>query len=150
MTPISPAAGLAPRVEELANLKQSWGLIFLLGLVSVVVGMLAIGSTFIATLASVKVFGFLLVIAGGAEVIHSIVGRSGRSFALHLLAAALYLLVGIFILEDPIEAARVITLIMAASFLVGGALRLVSHWSNVFRHGNGSYSTVLSMSCSGS
>jgi uncharacterized membrane protein HdeD (DUF308 family) len=28
-------------------------------------------------------------------------------------------------LEDPIEAARVITLIMAASFLVGGALRLV-------------------------
>jgi uncharacterized membrane protein HdeD (DUF308 family) len=51
--------------------------------------------------------------------------RKLSGFALHLLAAALYLLVGLFMLEDPIRAAEVLTLLLAASFLVGGVLRIV-------------------------
>jgi uncharacterized membrane protein HdeD (DUF308 family) len=69
--------------------------------------------------------GILLLIAGGAEVAHAILCRNGRGLALHLLSAALYLLVGLFILEDPIQAANVITLVLAASFLVGGVLRII-------------------------
>jgi uncharacterized membrane protein HdeD (DUF308 family) len=52
--------------------------------------------------------------------------RNGRGFALHLLSAALYLLVGLFMLEDPGRAAAVLTLLLAASFLVGGLLRILS------------------------
>jgi uncharacterized membrane protein HdeD (DUF308 family) len=76
-------------------------------------------------MASVFVFGILLVVAGITEVVHAILVRNWRGFAVHLLAAAMYLLVGVFLLEDPVQAAAVITLILAASFLVGGLLRVV-------------------------
>jgi uncharacterized membrane protein HdeD (DUF308 family) len=96
-----------------------------LGLVSIIVGLLAISFAFIATLAKVVVFGVLLLIAGITEVVHAFMVRNFRGFALHLLAAALYLLVGLFMLEDPVRAAVVLTLLLAASFLVGGLLRIV-------------------------
>lgn len=115
----------AASAGELANLRRIWGRLLLLGMVSIIVGMLAIGSTFVATLASVFVFGWLLIIAGVAEVVHAIMVRHGRAFALHLLSAALYLLVGLFILEHPVKAATVLTLLLAAAFLVGGVLRII-------------------------
>src|SRR5262245_29850966 len=115
----------APALDERAGLSRHWLLILALGVLSVIVGFVAIGATFIATLASVKVFGALLLIAGVAEVIHAVMVRNLKGFALHLLAAALYLLVGLFILEHPLRAAEVLTLLLAASFLVGGLLRVV-------------------------
>jgi uncharacterized membrane protein HdeD (DUF308 family) len=114
-----------PPLDERASLSRHWLLFLGLGVLAVVVGFVAIGSTFIATLASVKVFGALLLIAGFAEVIHAVMVRNLKGFALHLLAASLYLLVGLFILEHPLRAAEVLTLLLAASFIVGGLLRIV-------------------------
>ena len=111
--------------DERPTLGRHWWLYVALGLLSVVVGFLAIGSKFIATLLSVRVFGWLLLIAGISEVVHAIMVRRLRGFALHLLAATLYLLGGLFMLEDPARAALVLTLLLAATFLVGGFLRVV-------------------------
>jgi uncharacterized membrane protein HdeD (DUF308 family) len=118
----SPLATL--RDEQLA-MKRNWGMFVVFGVLSIIAGLLAISSTFIATLVSVRVFGWLLLFAGITEVIHAVMVRNFRGFALHLLAAALYLLVGLFMLEDPIRAAAVLTLLLAASFFVGGALRII-------------------------
>jgi uncharacterized membrane protein HdeD (DUF308 family) len=120
-----PAYHAGAPYDEHAHMQRLWWLLFALGLISLVVGFLAIGSAFIATLASVVVFGVLLLIAGVTEVIHAVMVRNGRGFALHLLSAALYLLVGVFMLEDPIRAAAVLTLLLAASFFVGGLLRII-------------------------
>ena len=111
--------------DERPTLGRHWWLYVALGVLSVVVGFLAISSNFIATLLSVRVFGWLLLIAGISEVVHAIMVRQLRGFALHLLAAALYLLTGLFILEDTVRAATVLTLLLAASFIVGGFLRVV-------------------------
>jgi uncharacterized membrane protein HdeD (DUF308 family) len=116
---------VVPLQEERARLRSVWGLFLVLGLVSVLVGLFAIGSAFVATLASVVVFGVLLMIAGATEVIHAIMVRNLRGFAMHLVAAVLYLLVGVFMLEDPVRAAVVLTLLLAASFFVGGVLRIL-------------------------
>lgn len=121
-SPPSPVSMLA---EELTNLRRVWWLLLILGLVSVVVGLLAISSTFVATLASVVFFGVVLMVAGVAEVVHAFVVRGSRGFALHLLSAALYLIVGFFMLEDPLQSAKIITLMLAAAFVVGGLLRIV-------------------------
>jgi uncharacterized membrane protein HdeD (DUF308 family) len=118
----SPVAAL---YDERASLRRAWWLFLILGLVSIFVGLLAISSAFVATMASVVVFGVLLLIAGVTEVIHAIMVRNGRGFALHLLAAALYLIAGLFMLEDPVRAATVLTLLIAASFLAGGVLRII-------------------------
>jgi uncharacterized membrane protein HdeD (DUF308 family) len=111
--------------EERALLHRQWGVFFALGLASIIVGILAISFAFIATMAKVVVFGVLLLIAGITEAVHAFLARNGRGFALHLLAAALYLLVGLFMLQYPLRAATVLTLLIAAYFFVGGLLRIV-------------------------
>jgi len=113
-------------VPELAKLKQVWFWLLLFGLVSVVVGFMALSSAFVATMAKVMVFGVLLLVAGGTEIIHAFMVRDWRGFALHLLSAALYLFAGLFMVRDPIRAATVITLVLSVSFLVGGAMRAVT------------------------
>lgn len=120
--PVPPAGS---PYDERESLHGVWWLFFAFGLVSVIVGLLAISHAFVATQASVVVFGVLLLIAGITEVIHAVMVRNGRGFALHLLAAALYLIVGLFMLEDPVRAAAVLTLLLAAAFLVGGLLRII-------------------------
>jgi uncharacterized membrane protein HdeD (DUF308 family) len=123
LTSQAPPAGALH--EERVNLRRVWWLFLALGLVSIIVGFLAISATFVATLASVMVFGVLLLVAGIAEVVHAVMVRNWRGFALHLLSAALYLIVGLFMLEDPVRAATVLTLLIAAGFFVAGLLRIV-------------------------
>jgi uncharacterized membrane protein HdeD (DUF308 family) len=125
MSSLSPMSSAAALLHERTELHKHWLLFFVLGLVSVIVGFLAISSSFVVTMASVFVFGVLLLIAGATEVIHAVMVRNLKGFALHLLAAAMYLFAGLFMLEDPIRAAAVVTLLIAASFLVGGTLRII-------------------------
>jgi uncharacterized membrane protein HdeD (DUF308 family) len=122
--PLSTYAAAAQQ-EERAILRPLWWLFLLLGLVSVIVGFLAISSAFVATMASVMIFGILLLVAAITEVIHAVMVRNLKGFALHLLAAALYGIAGLFMIEDPVRAATVLTLLLAASFLVGGVLRII-------------------------
>jgi uncharacterized membrane protein HdeD (DUF308 family) len=109
--------------DECASMRPLWGLFCALGLVSVLVGVLAIAAPHLATEWFVFVLGVLLLVSGITEVIHAVMVRHWRGLALHLLAAALYLFVGLFILEAPDRAAAVLTLLLAAGFLVGGLLR---------------------------
>src|SRR5262245_50447363 len=115
----------APPADEGAVLRSRWWLLFALGLVLVIVGALAIGAPHIATSKTVAVIGVLLLIAGITEVFHALMVRNLRGFAMHLLAAALYLVVGLFVLEDQERAAGVLTLLLTASFLVAGLLRII-------------------------
>ncbi len=120
--PASPAQGSD---NEHASLHRLWWLFVALGLVAVLVGILAIGSPHIATTKSVVVIGAFLLIAGATEVIHAVLVRNLRGFAMHLVAAALYLIVGLFVIEDPDRAAAVLALLLAACFFVGGVLRII-------------------------
>jgi uncharacterized membrane protein HdeD (DUF308 family) len=124
ITPL-PTSPVNVTFDERASMHRIWWLLFLLGLVLVIVGVAAIGSPYIATSKSMVVIGVLLVIAGITEVIHAVMVRNLGGFGMHMLGAALYLLVGVFVIEDPIRAATVITLLLAASFFVGGVLRII-------------------------
>jgi uncharacterized membrane protein HdeD (DUF308 family) len=119
-----PPSATAP-YDERSSLRSRWWLFFAFGVVSVFVGLLAIGSPHIATSKSLVLLGVLMLVAGITEVIHAIMVRNLTSFAMHLLSAALYLIIGVFVLEGPERAVAVLTLLLAASFFVGGALRVV-------------------------
>jgi uncharacterized membrane protein HdeD (DUF308 family) len=111
--------------DERASLRPDWWLLLALGLVSVLAGILAISSAVIATMASVLVFGWLLLIEATSEVIGGVMVRNGKGFVLHLVAAVVYLMVGLFMLGDPIRAAAVLTLLLATAFFAGGLLRII-------------------------
>jgi uncharacterized membrane protein HdeD (DUF308 family) len=125
MSVLAGASPVSPTDDLRASLGRRWWLILALGVVGVIIGILAIAYPEIATWKVVLVLGVLLVVAGIVEVVHAVLVRNLRGLALHLLGAALYLMVGLFILEDPDRAALVLTLLLAASFFVGGVLRIV-------------------------
>jgi uncharacterized membrane protein HdeD (DUF308 family) len=90
-----------------------------------ILGVVAIGSAFVATMATVLVFGILLLFGALFQVVTAFWGRSWRGFFLHLLGGVLYLIVGIFMIDHPVEAAVGVTLLVAIGLLVGGILRVV-------------------------
>jgi uncharacterized membrane protein HdeD (DUF308 family) len=117
----------APRLglREAEHLREIWVFLMCMGIVLMILGAAAIGSSFIATLATALVFGILLLTSALFQVVTALWGRSWRGFFLHLLAGVLYLITGLFMIENPLVAAIGLTLLVAACLLVGGILRIV-------------------------
>jgi len=106
-------------------LRDAWVLLLVLGIALVVVGSLAIASAFIATLATVTLFGTFLVIGAAMQLVNAIYARSGRGFLVHLLAGILYAVIGLMMMNHPLQAAAGLTLMIAAAYMVGGIVRIV-------------------------
>jgi uncharacterized membrane protein HdeD (DUF308 family) len=117
-----PTRVAANRPEDL---REIWGFLVGMGVALVILGIVAIGSSFIATMATVLVFGILLLLGALFQVVTAVWGRSWRGFVLHLLGGVLYLIVGVFMIDHPVEAAVGMTLLVAVGLLASGILRIV-------------------------
>jgi uncharacterized membrane protein HdeD (DUF308 family) len=107
------------------SLREIWGFLLGMGIALMLLGGAAIGSSFIATFATVLVFGLLLLLGAILQMVTAVWGRSWKGFFLHLLAGALYLIAGVFMIQNPLEAAIGLTFLIAVCLLVAGALRIV-------------------------
>jgi uncharacterized membrane protein HdeD (DUF308 family) len=119
---------------EQEHLRKSWFWLLLLGIVLILVGLAAISSSFIATLATVIALGTFLLIGGGVEIINAFWARRWRGFWMHLLAGILYLVLGLLFIDRPVATAAAFTLMLAAAFLIGGLFRIILALSERF-HG---------------
>lgn len=108
-----------------ADLNDIWVFLVGMGIALMVLGVGAIGSSFIATLATVLVFGILLLLGGLFQIVTAFWGRSWRGVFLQFLAGVLYLVVGLFMVDQPLEAALGVTLLIAAGLLASGVLRMI-------------------------
>lgn len=106
------------------GLREIWAFLLAMGVALMIVGALAIGSSVIATFATVLVFGILMLLGAIFQVVTALWGRSWRGFFLHLLGGVLYLIAGLFMIENPLEAAQSLTFLIAACLLVGGIFRI--------------------------
>jgi len=122
--------------EDLQELRRNWGWFLVLGIALIVLGVGAIGSAFVATLATVMTFGILVLAGGCVEIISSIWARRWGGFFLHLLAGILYVVIGFLMVTRPLAAAAGLTLMLAALFFVGGMFRIIAALSHRF-HGWG-------------
>ena len=96
-----------------------------LGIVLIVVGTLAIGAPFIASLATALTIGALLLVGGAAQLIGSFWTRDWSGFFLMFLMGVLYIVVGLLFLERPVTALEALTLLLACSLIVSGIFRIV-------------------------
>lgn len=125
MTNDSPAAINPPVLHELSALRQHWVLLLVLGIGLALVGTMAIISSFIATLATVVFFGTLLLLGGVLQLVNAVACRGWRGFLIYLLAGILYSVVGLIMMNHPLAAAAALTLMLAASFMAGGIVRII-------------------------
>ena len=110
----------------LEEVRKYWCWFLSLGIALVVLGVVAVGSAWIATLASVILFGWLVTISGVVEAAVSFRVRNWSGFLQHLLIGILTAILGLMILVHPVASAAGLTLVIAALFLIGGIFRLAS------------------------
>jgi uncharacterized membrane protein HdeD (DUF308 family) len=109
-------------IEEV---RRNWGWFLVLGILLILLGVIALCTSLLATLATVLVFGWLLTISGILEIVSSFWSRRWSGFFLHLLAGVFDIVVGLLIISHPAAIALSLTLLLAAFFIVGGVFRLV-------------------------
>jgi uncharacterized membrane protein HdeD (DUF308 family) len=112
-------------VGNAESLREIWTFLVGLGAALMLLGAVAVSSSFIATLATIVIFGFLLVLGALLQILAALWSRGWRGGFLHLVAGVLYLIVGIFLIDQPVEAALGVTLLIAIGLLVNGILRVI-------------------------
>jgi len=106
-------------------LHTKWGWIVALGIIYVLAGLIALYSVVSATVVSVFVVGIMMLIAGVAEVINAFQIKTWGKFFLWILLGALYILAGFVTFENPLLAAALLTLVLGASLIASGIMRIV-------------------------
>jgi uncharacterized membrane protein HdeD (DUF308 family) len=115
--------------SELAPLRAKWGWIVALGAVYVIAGFFALGSIAMATAASVLAVGVAMIVAGVAEVISACQIKSWGKFLIWALLGVLYIVAGFVTFENPLLAAMLLTLVLGASLVACGTMRIILAFS---------------------
>jgi len=107
------------------DVQKNWGWLLALGILAILLGTVGLGRVFSVTLAGVFFFGWLILIAGIFELAELFQCRGWKSFLWQALVAVLHVVAGICVLQNPLLASGVFTLLLAASIFGGGVLRIV-------------------------
>jgi uncharacterized membrane protein HdeD (DUF308 family) len=118
-------ASLTVPAEVLGDLIHNWGWLLALGLILVALGTIGLGMTFWLTLATVFIFGIFLLIAGVLQLVQAIKCRGWRSVLWHVVIGILYVLAGLDIIDDPLRASALLTLLLGAVLIGIGIVRIV-------------------------
>jgi uncharacterized membrane protein HdeD (DUF308 family) len=113
-------------VLEVDNIRHRWGWLLVLGISMVILGTIALFITPAATLGTVLVLGWLLVVSGIVEAVHSFSVRRWSGIFLHLIGGILGVLVGLLVVTHPVAGALAWTLLFASFFTVIGLFRLIA------------------------
>jgi uncharacterized membrane protein HdeD (DUF308 family) len=108
-----------------SDVAGKWPWFVALGGVLIAFGVIAWLDVVIVTLASTLVVGVSLLLGGAFQIIHAFKTQEWRGFVLGLLSGVLYLIGGILIMNEPVQGAIVLTLLLAATVIVGGIVRVV-------------------------
>ena len=92
----------------------------------IVVGVIAMGSAFLATVFSVMLLGWMLVVTGVIESAHAFGCKRWGGFFINLLSGVLYTVVGFMMIANPGASAVALTLLIAMYLIFGGIFRTVA------------------------
>ncbi|MCY0950716.1 HdeD family acid-resistance protein [Streptomyces sp. H27-S2] len=118
------AKGREPRQEK-KKLGRGFGLLAVLGVILVLAGLVGLVYTSVATLTSMFLFGWLLLIGGVVGLLQAVQSRKSHYFWLAVIVAAINIAAGFVILRRPEASAEALTMFAALLFLTGGLFRLV-------------------------
>ncbi|MEF9907846.1 HdeD family acid-resistance protein [Streptomyces sp. P9-A2] len=118
------AKSTEPRGEA-AELKSGFTWLAALGVILVVAGLVGLVHTAVATLTTMVLFGWLLLIGGAVSLLQAVQARHSNFFWLAVIVAALNIAAGVVVLRTPAAAAEALTMFAALLFLTGGLFRLV-------------------------
>ena len=110
---------------ELEEISRNWGWFLILGIFQIALGILALSSTWMTTLASLIVFGKLLVAGGILETLVAFGVRRSRGLLVRVLTGILSAAVGTVLIRHPLASVPGLIL-LACLFLTTGFLRTIT------------------------
>ena len=112
-------------LEDIAKLRKHWWWFLVLGILLIAGGVAAIVSPFWSGTMAVLILGAVLIICGVFTIVGAFFAGKWSSFFLQLLLGILYVMAGMVIRDVPLESMAVLTLFIAAAFIVGGIFRII-------------------------
>jgi uncharacterized membrane protein HdeD (DUF308 family) len=108
-----------------ANISQKWGWFVALGIAMIALGVAAWLDVVAVTIAGTIFIGASLLVGGVLQIIHAFMTKEWRGFILGLFCGILYLAGGLLIMNEPVQGALFLTLLVMAALIVGGIVRIV-------------------------
>ncbi len=127
MSRVTPAGPVEMVIRHrLEEIRANWIWFLILGVLLVLLGGTLLGSPVIASLATAKVIGAMMVVGGLLECVGSFWCQKWSGFFGLLLSGILSVVVGLMFLRNPAGGLAVLTLLIAAFLMVGGIFKVVS------------------------
>jgi uncharacterized membrane protein HdeD (DUF308 family) len=123
--------------DAIGQTRAKWGWFVALGVLLLIFGGIAFGNLFIATVASVYVVGWLMLMAGIVEIIHAFGVKTWGRLFYWLLSGLLYAIAGFFAFYNPVLASAVFTFLLAVALIAAGLLRIWVGYQHRAEQGSG-------------
>ena len=131
------------RNQAIRTLQESFGWKIVVGVLMIVLGILAIAQPLFTTLAIERLLGWIFIVTGVVQLIHSFQTYGAGAFFLKLGLSILYIIAGGLLLQHPVEGILFLTLLVGILFLIEGVFRVilafqlkpVSNWGWVLANG---------------
>jgi len=104
--------------SEFVRQASTWSILW--GVSLIILGMLAVGSPFVAAVAVNVVIAWLIVFAGVIHVIIAFHSHRAQSLIWRLLVGLAYICFGVYLIARPALGVAPLTLVLASLFLVEG------------------------------
>ncbi|MQT11391.1 HdeD family acid-resistance protein [Rhizobiales bacterium Sp-1] len=111
---------------KLSGLRDAWKWFVVAGAALTVLGLVALGNLFAATLAVMFLTGILLIAAGIVQILHAFQARGWGKILYWLGSGVIYAIAGGIAIEKPVLASEVFTLMLGVVVLVTGVFRIIA------------------------
>jgi uncharacterized membrane protein HdeD (DUF308 family) len=118
----------------LGELKRSWGWFLAMGIALIILGVIALTFSILATVATVMVIGWLLAISGIVQAVHAFGRRPWSGLFLDLFSGVLSFVVGLVLVFRPLAGAEALTLLIAVFLFVSGVFRIAASLAHRFHN----------------
>ncbi|QDV32466.1 HdeD family acid-resistance protein [Tautonia plasticadhaerens] len=111
--------------QELGRIRKNWIWFLVLGILTIVLGVFLIATPLLGSLAAVWMISVLLIAGGIVQFVGAFSTKGWGGFFLSLLAGVLYVGLGVLIVDRPVTALEVLTIVIALSLVIGGLSRII-------------------------
>lgn len=116
----------SPQIGIEKTIADSSRALKILSIILIVIGIAAVVFPYVASISIEAFVGWLLLIGGVVQIIHTIRSKGHGSFLWSILIGLLQVAVGIILLAYPLSGIIVLTVFLAVSFVIEGAFRSAS------------------------
>ena len=111
--------------QDMERARKHWWMFMLLGVLLVLGGIVAITYPCVSSVGVVMVLGIILIVSGVFTIIGAFWAGKWSALLLQLLVGILYVMVGMAVRDSPLESTALMTMFMAAFFIVVGSFRII-------------------------